>query len=320
MHEHPSRKRLESPCDGRTIAETAGNSIFHAMNTRSNGKSRSITHQATRPCRDILKVAAMFSCLCASKLEAEGIYTHWVSNTFTTATGILGESTVSLSTDTAVYGGTFSSPVIVGITNGSAAFFSAPYFTPSKTNSDALGLVSASSFTLIFDPPVSNPTLQIYELADNTLSFSDGTHVISFTLVSSDGNFHSLGGSVMTNGSSSSTLEGIQSDTDASGSIMFAGTFSRLSWVSDAVRPADGMILQISLPSLPPPILRIRQIDNSSALIFWPGAAGDFVLQQEFVLPGTNWVNNTNAIIFANQTNYVIVPIFSGGMFFRLAQ
>jgi len=320
MHEPPSRKKLEILCDGRTIVETTGKTQFRAMNSRSNGKSWSITHQAMRRCTNILKVAAMFSCLCASKLEAEGIYTHWVSSTSSTATGILGASAVSLSTDAAVYGGTFSSPVVAEITNGSATIFSPPDFTPSKTNSDALGLASASSFTLIFNPPVSNPTLQIFELADNTLSFGDGTNAINFTLVSSDSKFRSLDGSALTNGSSSSTLKGIQSDTDASGSIMFAGTFSRISWNSDAVRPGDGILLEISLPSPPPPILNIRQIDNASALISWPGTAGDFALQQDSVLNGTNWVNNTNAIIFANQTNSVIVPIFSGGMFFRLAQ
>jgi hypothetical protein len=150
--------------------------------------------------------------------------------------------TAALTTDKPVYGNNFPSPVVSIITNGTFTGFDTNYFTPNTPATDMVELAAASSFTLTFQPPVTNPTLHIYQLGDNTLSFSDGTNAIEFTLLSSDGTF------TVPTGSSGSILTGTKSLTDSSGSLLFNGTFSRISWNSDAHDLLDGLFLQISLP------------------------------------------------------------------------
>ena len=114
-----------------------------------------------------------------------GMFTHWTAFDGSSATGALGSSSVLLSTD--VQAGNLGSAVRGGITNGTFTGYSSNYFTPNIPNTDVISLEAASSFTLTFQPPVTNPTLQIYQLANNTLSFSDGTNPIVFELLSSDG-------------------------------------------------------------------------------------------------------------------------------------
>jgi hypothetical protein len=171
-----------------------------------------------------------------------GIFTNWTSSTGTTASGTLGASSVTLTTDKPVYGNNFPSPVVSIITNGTFTGFNTNYFTPSTSATDTVELAAASSFTLTFQPPVTDPTLHIYQLADNTLSFSSGTTTTEFALLSSDGTFTGP------TGSRSSILTGTQSLTDSSGSLSFNGTFSQISWDSDAHNLVDGLDLQISLP------------------------------------------------------------------------
>ena len=235
-----------------------------------------------------------------------GMFTHWTAYDGSSATGVLDSSSVALSTD--VQAGNFGSAVLGGVTNGTFAGYSSNYFTPNISNTDAIFLEAASSFTLTFQPPVTNPTLQIYQLANNTLSFSDGTNPIVFELLSSDGTFE------MANGATGSSLTGTQSSTDSSGSICFTGTFGRISWHSNAANPNDGIGLQITLPL---PVLSI-QPTTSGVVLLWPTSSIIYRLQQNTNLTTTNWVSNTNLINVVNGTNQVTISPAAGNQFFRL--
>jgi hypothetical protein len=235
-----------------------------------------------------------------------GVFTHWTAFDGSSATGVLGSSSVALSTD--VQAGNLGSAVRGGITNGTFTGYSSNYFMPNISNSDVISLEAASSFTLTFQPPVTNPTLQIYQLANNTLSFSDGTNPIVFELLSSDGTFE------MANGATGSSLTGTQSSTDSSGSICFTGTFGRISWHSNAANPNDGIGLQITLPL---PVLSIQPTTNGVVLL-WPVSSPAFQLLQNTNLATTNWVSNTNSINVVNGTDQVTISPAAGNQFFRL--
>jgi hypothetical protein len=237
------------------------------------------------------------------------LFTHWtaVNTSDDTASGWLGASFVSLTTD--VSAGSLGSPVRGGITNGTFTGYDTNFFTPSVSRTDVINLEAASSFTLTFQPPASNPTLHLYQLADNTLSFSDGVNPIELKLLSSDGTF------TMPDGSTGSSLTGVKSQTDSSGSIQFTGTFSRISWHSNARRLDDGLGLQISLPLL---VLSIQTTNNLDVVISWPRTSGNFVLQQNTDLNTTNWIAAVFTITTNAVSNDITVPAPSGNLFFRL--
>jgi hypothetical protein len=268
----------------------------------------------TRYCSKFSKGLAILSVIIVGATAAflpfssfgSGVFTHWTAFDGSSATGVLGSSSVALSTD--VQAGNLGSAVRGGITNGTFAGYSSNYFTPNISNTDVISLEAASSFTLTFQPPVTNPTLQIYQLANNTLSFSDGTNPIVFELLSSDGTFG------MANGATGSSLTGTPSSTDSSGSICFTGTFSRISWHSNAANPNDGIGLQITLPL---PVLSIQPATNG-VMLLWPASLNIFRLQQNTNLATTSWVPNTNLINVVNGTNQVTISPAAGNQFFRL--
>jgi len=244
----------------------------------------------------------------ASSSFGSGVYTHWTAYGANTATGLLGDSSVSLTTDIALYS-YFTSPVTDATTNGTFPGYGTNYFTPSIPLTDTIGLAAGSSFTLTFQPPVTNPTLHIYQLSVNTWSFSDGTNPIPFQLVSSDGNF------TIPTGSTNTTLTGSHgSGADASGSILFGGTFSRISWHSDDNISYDGADIQISIPYA---VLTIQPANNGVVLL-WPAAAPAFRLQQTTNLTTANWVTNTLPVNVVSGTNQVTVSPATGNLFFRL--
>ena len=235
-----------------------------------------------------------------------GMWTHWTASTGTSATGVLGSSSVTLVTD--ILNSYWGTSVLGAVTNGAMAGYSSNCFTPNIAATDYVGFASASSFTLTFQPPVTDPTLQIDALANNTLSFSDGTNPIVFRLVNSDGTF------TIPTGSTSSSLTGTQSTLDSRGSLLFTGTFSRISWRSDAAITYDGVGLQLSLPL---PVLSI-QPTTTGVVLLWPASSTIFRLLQNTNPMVTNWVANTNSISVVNGTNQVTISPAVGNMFFEL--
>jgi hypothetical protein len=66
------------------------------------------------------------------------------------------------------------------------------------------------------------------------------------------------------------------------------------------------------------PLAGIQLLNGSDAVIYWPGAAAGYVVQQNPSLTTTNWANVTNAQILTNGLNQVTVPATASNMFYRL--
>jgi hypothetical protein len=248
-----------------------------------------------------MKNIAFAALLCAlfllsSRADCQVVFANWTAanDAANTAAGTLGSSAVSLTTDMAVPDFSGNGGVVGGILDGSYTNFSGTNFVPNIASTDAIGLGSASSFTLRFSPPVTNPVLHLYQLADNTWSFGDGTAPLSFTLISSDGTF------TIPTGSVSTTITGRISQTDSSGSLAFHGVFSRISWVSSAGNTSDGVVLQVSVST---PLIQ-----------FQPGAVGFLNSKVSGLLPGQTlvWQGSTNLSNWTPlQTNTTIGQTFS---------
>ena len=167
--------------------------------------------------------------------SASAVFVDWTSfdATANTANGTLGSANVSLTTTLAVpnnfdaNGGVFSS----SITNGTSTVFAGSAFTPSVASTDAVVLGATSSYSILFSQPISGLTLNLGQLANNTLTF--GT---PFSLVDSDGEFTVVANSI--------TGTASQPD-DANGSLLFAGLVSQLSWTATNTNPADGIFIQL---------------------------------------------------------------------------
>ncbi len=187
----------------------------------------------------------------ASPVWAGDTFVDWIAidPSANTASGLLGSTSVTLSTDDAVPTAFGGEGVLTGVTNESSdAFADDQIFTPAIALTDNIGLGAASSFTLSFSTPLTNPTLHIFQLANNELSFTEGSAPLEFSLVSSDGNF-----GVVT----ATTIEGSppsgpgSSPTDANGSIRFSGAITKISWTSDANNNGDGFRIQLSQANAP---------------------------------------------------------------------
>ena len=153
-------------------------------------------------------------------------FADWTATTTTTAAGTLGAANVSLATNAP---DTFlSSSVLDGTFTG---FSNPSYFTPSVATTDGIPLHSATSVSMTFSQAISNLTLHLYQLANTTLTFS-----VPFTVLSSDGDFTTT----------SNSVRGISSSDDASGSLLFSGDISTLSWTASNVNSGDGVVIQIS--------------------------------------------------------------------------
>jgi hypothetical protein len=107
---------------------------------------------------------------------------------------------------------------------------------------------------------VTGITLHIAQISSNRLTFTSGGANANFSLLSSDGDFSSVG---------PNTIQGKAPapGDDANGSLFFAGSYSELSWTSSSSVTADGLILQLSVNAAPEP---------SSVLLFTAGLAGLF--------------------------------------------
>ena len=190
-------------------------------------------------------VSGMLLLGAASPAWAGDTFVAWTSidPSANTASGLLGSTSVTLTADTAVPTAFGGEGILGAVTNRSVAFADGQIFTPNIAPTDGIGLGAASSFTLSFSAPLTNPTLHIIHLANNELSFTDGSAPLEFSLVSSDGNF-----AVVT----ATTIKGSppggpgSSPTDANGSIQFSGAITKISWTSDAFNNGDGFRIQLS--------------------------------------------------------------------------
>jgi hypothetical protein len=166
-------------------------------------------------------------------------FTDWQSAdpNANTASGDLCGAEVELTTDR-VGQQTFPQSGVMGATvDESDTFFSnSSWFTPSSRATDLAILGATSDFTIAFTPPVVSPTLHIFELNSNQLTFDT-----PFSLVSSDGTFEQVTPTEIRGES--------ESGQDSSGSLLFEGLISEIRWTSDGGNPADGIRIQVSAPA-----------------------------------------------------------------------
>lgn len=133
-----------------------------------------------------------------------------------------------------------------GVLDGASTRFSdASRFSPTLPMGDDLLLGAASDFQIAFSRPVVNPTLHIFQLSTNRLSFTSGGQPAPFTLIASDEDF------VVSNNNTS--IAGVLDiGDDASGSLRFHGVFDDLSWTAETlpglIPEGDGIWIQISVP------------------------------------------------------------------------
>jgi len=68
------------------------------------------------------------------------------------------------------------------------------------------------------------------------------------------------------------------------------------------------------------PVLTIRSAGNGNAVVSWPAAYTNHVLQTVSSVASTNWITVTNSPAIVSNLCVVTNPITSGNQFFRLAQ
>ncbi len=66
-----------------------------------------------------------------------------------------------------------------------------------------------------------------------------------------------------------------------------------------------------------PPLLNITRVQDQ-ALISWPAAATNFLLEFTRTLPAANWAAVTNTLVISNGLQFLTVPVDGGSKFFRL--
>ncbi|MDW8197675.1 MAG: hypothetical protein RMJ56_08750 [Gemmataceae bacterium] len=156
--------------------------------------------------------------------------------------------------------------IVGGVTNGTSTAFNNPtYFTPHLPSGDIIVLSAISDFRITFDSPITNPTLHIYQLSSNTLSFTSGGHPITFTLLSSDGDFTVLSGHQITG---LSPFVQTATGDDANGSLLFPGTFTEISWTSNAAINGDGFGIQISTTTPEPASWALLLLTTGPAALY----------------------------------------------------
>lgn len=189
----------------------------------------------------VLANALLFAIFLCNKSPGAVIANFETADTSTNvATGTLNGIAFTFEA-TVVRPQSFSGSGITGaVLDESSDRFNSVFFTPPIASSDFLELGSTSDFRFTFAAPVSDITLHVSELAGNSLAFSS-----SFTLLSSDGDFTVPNSSTITGVPAGGPGNGGSVD-DANGSLLFAGSFTQLSWSSNAIEPADGFTIQIS--------------------------------------------------------------------------
>ena len=241
-----------------------------------------------------------------------GAFVDWTSvdTTNQIASGTLGSVAVTLTTTVRVPNLFSGGGILGGVIDGTALDYSNNWYTPNIPLTDTIGLGSSSSFALHFAPPITNPTLHLFQLASTTWNFTDGANPVSFTLVNSDGNF------TIPTGTSATAIQGKSvSGSDASGSLYFAGTFSDIVWYVTTPNQGDGVDIQISAPSA---ALLKAQLVGSSIVCSWPTNAAGFGLQSSTnLLPGS-WLDITNVPAITGTNFSVAVSADKTECFFRL--
>jgi len=180
-----------------------------------------------------------------------------------------------------------------GTLDGTSTIFNSTNFTPPLVTGDSVALGGASDFRLTFDRPVTDLTLHLFQLANNKLSFTwgDGTPA-AFRLLSSDG--------YLTPTNVSTAIKGRDSFDNASGSMLFAGTFSELRWTSDHANVGDGFFLQLSVRTDLRASIRVSFVD-----ICWAGTSNWlYQVQYASVLTSNQWFN-LGAPVAGNGSNCV---------------
>ena len=250
--------------------------------------------------------------LAACRVHAAFVDWTSVDTTNQIASGTLGPVAVTLTTTTRVPN-LFSSGGIVSWTlDGTAMDFSNSWFTPNIPLTDTIGLGSSSSFAIHFSPPITNPTLHLFQLATTTLNFTNGAGNISFTLVNSDGHFN------LATGAAATAIQGKSiAGSDASGSLYFAGTFSDIDWYVTTPNPGDGVDIQISVTPAPP---LMAQLVGSTIICSWPTNAAGFGLQSTTNLLAGSWLDVTNRSVITGTNYSVTLSADKLDSFFRLKQ
>jgi hypothetical protein len=256
----------------------------------------------------ITAIALLVAC------QVKAAFVDWrsVNTTNQTASGTLDSVAVTLTTTVRVPNSFSNGGILGGVLDGTSMAFSNSWFTPNIPLTDCIALASSSSFAIPFSPPITNPTLHLYQLASSTLTFSDGTSPISFTLLNSDGSFN------IATGASATAIQGKAiAYFDANGSLFFAGAFSDIQWTATTPNQDDGFNLQISATSGPS---LMAQLVASSIVCSWPTNAAGFGLQWSTTLPARSWSNVVQATAIVG-TNYsvTILPLEFSTVF-RLAK
>jgi len=257
-------------------------------------------------------------CICINAIamlaacQVHAAFVDWTSvdTTNQIATGTLGSVAVTLTTTTRVPNLFSSGGILGGILDETSLDFSNHWFAPNIPLTDSIGLASSSSFALHFSPPITNPTLHLFQLATTTWNFTDGFNPISFTLVNSDGNF------TIATGASATAIQGKSiAGSDASGSLYFAGTFSDINWYVTTPNPGDGVDIQISVTSASSLTARLVA---SSIVCSWPTNAVSLGLQSSTNLVLGGWLDVTNIPVIAGTNYSVALSADKMQCFFRL--
>jgi len=192
-------------------------------------------------------------------------------------------------------------------TNGTSTLFSSTNFMPALAVGDDVSLGGASDFRLTFSQPVANLTLHLYQLADNTLSFTTTNGIpAAFALLSSDGDLTVASGGTAIRGICACGAPG--GSDNASGSLFFPGTFTELRWTSDSANMGDGYRLQLSVSGSPRADLR-SSIRVSSVDVSWSGSTNWlYQVQYSSDLTSNSW-QNLGAPVQGNGTNRVTDPV-----------
>ena len=146
------------------------------------------------------------------------------------AVGVVGASTVTLT-------GTW---VGLGVTDGSYTGFNRDYFTPPLATADYAGFrghPTTYSYTLAFDPPVTDPVFHFVSLA-STVTFAEGQLV----RISGQPSFTVSGNSV------SGVLFDSGFPNDSNGTVQLNGTFSSINFSATYESGSvDGVGLQVGV-------------------------------------------------------------------------
>jgi hypothetical protein len=180
----------------------------------------------------------------AAPAQAAQTQTDWTSVSGNVATGSVQGIGVDLRATTAS-GRVWDPPT--SRVDGSWPYFAGPTFAPSLAKSDVIQIsgVAGAEYTISFRTPdgkpatVKDPVLHLGSLG-STLNFTTGPP----TQLTRENNFRVVGSQVI--GDASNTI-GPSSNSDSSGSIKFAGQYTRLNFTAtpNYTGPADGILVQL---------------------------------------------------------------------------